>query len=121
MGFGVALAQGGEAEAVLEGGKDRGGVVKGAVDEPLAGQRRHHEGRNPGSRPPAITGRRGHMIPEAAIFIPGDNHGGGRPLGAAFQALDQVADMAVARLHLGVTRVLVVAEQQRREGGNSPR
>src|SRR6185436_19819461 len=100
-----------EAEAARDELEDRGRVVEGLVDVPLARERRDDDRGDARARPPAVAParplRRRHVVPEAAVLVVGNDDGHPLPLGRFLQFQQEIIQVLVAARHVRIARMLV--------------
>src|SRR6185369_13235712 len=82
-------------------------VVIGVIDKTALNIGADDDGRNTGARAPTIGLRRRRVIPEATILVISHNDQHMLPLRALLQMADEIGDMCVTRLHIGIARMLV--------------
>ena len=94
-------------EALDNEAEDRCRIVRRMIDPPSLCIWRYDNRGDPVTRAPAITLRRCHVIPEAAIFVIGDDDEHVLPLRALLQVRNHIRDVLIAGEDIGIAGVLV--------------
>src|SRR5262245_28886775 len=95
-------------------------MLLGMVDPGLGEQRGHHQDRVSHARTPRIAyaggGRRRHVVPESTMLVVGDDDRGRWPIRAALEGFDQVDQVPLPGVDVGVAGMLVVLAERLYEG-----